>query len=826
MKLVAHGMAGTPLLALLGPTNTGKTHLAIETMGEHDDGVIGLPLRLLAREVYERLCARHGRSRCALVTGEEKIVPEGARYFACTVEAMPRVLPVKEGSRVVERPFSFVAVDEIQLCGDRERGHTFTDRLLHRRGSHKTMVMGSDTMTAPLRRLFGDDVLVERRPRLSMLSFTGPKKLSRLPKRSAVVAFSIADVYGIAEEVRHHHGGCAVVTGALSPATRNAQVAMFQAGEVDVLVATDAIGMGLNLDIDHVAFAETSKFDGDEVRALTEQELAQIAGRAGRHLKNGTFGTTRGLPTLSPDVVDRIERHAFPAQETLCWRQSELDTSSLPALLQSLRAPPPSEYFGFLVSGRPASDLLALERLLHHPFVRASVRRDDDVLAFFEHCQIPDFEKIAPDEHAGLVLEVWEMNTRGGVTDDWLRTRIRSLDKTEGDVDTLVARLARVRTLTYITHKAGWVKDAAHWQAATRQLEDRLSDALHERLTLRFVDRLRTVVKGGRIDAAVADDGRVTVAGEEIGTLAGLRFVAAADDDAGRASLRTAAAARGLAAHAKARADAILQADDGAFEVDVQRLTVRFEGHDVGRLQKGRSRLWPVCVPLTDGIVLDDGAWRAKLQEKLTAVARAFVEKSLPLVIALDPDALPTSARSLARALQDGLGVCDRTAVRDVAGDIDDDGRRALRRRRVRLGFKDAFVDDAFKDRSVRARAALLSVWRGEAQSPPLPPPGVSSFLIGDRPPGFVRALGFFVGDTPQGQRAFRADLVDDVFALLKAVPLPGPIPASALEKLGCSRDDIVAVLQHGGYDVDDAGQLQRRRRPPTTPRSRPARPA
>jgi ATP-dependent RNA helicase SUPV3L1/SUV3 len=797
------------LLALLGPTNTGKTHLALEAMGEHDDGVIGLPLRLLAREVYDTLCARHGRGRCALVTGEEKIIPDGARYFACTVEAMPRALVTKEGGRIVERPFSFVAMDEIQLCGDRERGHTFTDRLLHRRGTRQTMVMGSDTMAGPLRRLFGDALVVERRPRLSTLTYAGPKKLSRLPPRSAVVAFSIADVYAIAEEVRHHHGGCAVVTGALSPSTRNSQVAMFQAGEVDVLVATDAIGMGLNLDIDHVAFAEARKFDGEDVRSLSEQELAQIAGRAGRHLRNGTFGTTRGLAGFSADVVERIERHAFAGQETLCWRHSDLDTSSLPALLRSLQASPPPSHFGFLIAGRPASDIVALERLLPHPFVRASVRTAADVAAFFECCQIPDFERIAPDEHAALVLAVWEMTTRGGVDDEWLRGRVKALDVKDGDIDTLVARLARVRTLTYITHKAGWIDDAVHWQGVTRALEDRLSDVLHERLTLRFVDRLRTVVKGGRIEASVADDGQVTVAGEAIGTLAGLRFVAT-DDDGGRAQLRIAAAARGLASVARARAEAVLAAPDAAFDVDVERLVVRFEGHDVGSLERGRARLWPLCTPLIDGVVLDDGAWRSKLKDKLTTVVRAFVERSLPLVASLDPDALPTSARSLGRALVDGLGVCDRGAVQRVAGVLDADGRRALRRCRVRLGFKDAFVDDAFRDRALRARAALLSVWRQEPRAPMLPPPGASSFLVADRPIGFVRALGFFVGETPKGPRAFRADLVDDVFAALTSVPLPGPIPASALERLGCGAADIVSVLAWGGYIVDDDGLVRR----------------
>jgi ATP-dependent RNA helicase SUPV3L1/SUV3 len=354
----------------------------------------------------------------------------------------------------------------------------------------------------------------------------------------------------------------------------------------------------------------------------------------------------------------------------------------------------------------------------------------------------------------------------------------------------------------------------------TRALEDRLSDVLHERLTLRFVDRLRTVVKGGRIVADVSDDGRVTVAGEAIGTLSGLRFVAT-NDDAGRSQLRLAAAARGLVSVAKTRADAVLAAPEADFEVDVVQLVVRYAGHDVGRLERGRTRLWPMCRPLIDGLVLDDGAWRSRLKDKLTTVARAFVERSLPCLIGLDPDTLPTSARSLGRALIDGLGVCDRGAVQRLAGELDADGRRALRRHRVRLGFKDAFVDDAFRDRAVRARAALLSVWHDETRSPALPPPGASSFLIAARPVGFVRALGFFVGETPQGLRAFRADLVDDVFTLLTSMPLPGPLPASALEKLGCGAEDIVPVLHWGGYDVDDNGVVRRApRRPRSTSRT------
>lgn len=804
-------VSAPPLVALLGPTNTGKTFLAIETMCEHNDGVIGLPLRLLAREVYETLCSRLGRQYCALVTGEEKIVPPTARYFACTVEAMPSGFMT--GS--VERPFSFVAVDEIQLCADRERGHVFTDRLLHRRGTKTTMVLGADTIAPILRTLF-PHVVIERRPRLSQLRSQGEKKLARLPPRSVVVAFSIADVYALAERVRAHHGGAAVVTGALSPSTRNAQVAMFQRGEVDVLVATDAIGMGLNLDVAHVAFAATRKFDGDDVRDLSEPELAQIAGRAGRHTKDGTFGVTDGLPPFSRDVIHRLEHHEFSPLRQLCWRSSDLDTGSLADLHASLRASPSTALSGLVGFGRPASDLLALERLMHVPFVQETVVDDDDVLSFFEHCQIPDFARLAPDDHASLILQVWSMTSSraGYVEEDWLQQRINELDDVSGDVETLVARLARVRTLAYVTNKSGWVKDERTWRDRTRALEDRLSDSLHEQLTYRFVDQLHRVVVAGRVRADVDADGGVVVAGETIGRLRGLRFVADKADDGGsaRQHLRNAAAARGLHDHVEARVQAVLAADLKSFEIDVATRTVLHDGEPIGRVIKGRSRLWPRAVPLTDGLVLDDGSFRARLQEQLTAAVRFFVERSLPLVVALDPDKMPSAARACAWAVKEGLGVCDRRDVEVAAGIADAEAKKALFKAKVRLGFLDVFVDDAFKDKAIRARALLVGVWRDVDIMPPLPPSGASSFLLGERPEGFVTALGFRVEAGPAGPRAYRADLVDDVGVLLKTMAPPCAVPSSSVEKLGCSRDEVVAVLRRLGYDVDDKGQLQRRR--------------
>jgi ATP-dependent RNA helicase SUPV3L1/SUV3 len=808
--------------ALLGPTNTGKTHTALEELCAHDDGVIGFPLRLLAREAYDKLCLRVGKQHTALVTGEEKVVPAGARYFACTVEAMPRERPALSPGRRAQ-PFSFVAIDEVQLCADRERGHIFTDRLLHLRGSKTTMLLGQDTIAPILRKLLpalGESVAIESRPRLSSLRGSGEKKLARLPKRSAGVCFSVADVYALAEEVRHHHGGAAVVTGSLSPATRNAQVRMFQDGDVDVLVATDAIGMGLNLDIEHVAFAAARKFDGDDVRALTEAELAQIAGRAGRHLKNGTFGTTRGLPGFASDVVDRLENHRFPPLTALHWRNSDLDFSSLPALHASLRAAPgpavgwpaDSSLFAF---GRPAADLLALERLMHDPRVSRSVAGDARVEAFFACCQIPDFEKLGPEDHAETILEVWERSRARGTADDdeWLGRKLRLIDDISGDVETLVARLAKVRTLAYVAHKGGWTGDDEHWQGETRAVEVALSDALHEALRLRFVDRLARVVVSRDVRASVDDDGAVSVAGETIGRLAGLRFTAESADS--RRHLQTAAATRGLEATLQERITSLLASDEAeAFDVDAAGLTIRFGGAEVGRLVKGRSRLWPRAIALSGAF---DAVVRAQLDDKLTAVVHAWIARSMPLLVSLDVAArsqsLPPLARGWAWAVVEGLGVAPRQNVERDTGPPDDAARRARRRHRVRLGFVDAFVDDAFKDKAIRCRAALVALWRDQLEPPTLPPAGSSSFLVAERPVGFVVACGFRVLPSPEGPRAHRCDLVDDVGALLASFAPPFSSPAVACEKLGCSHEALGPVLELLGFTRSSEGLYARARR-------------
>ena len=514
---------GTPekndgVTAVLGPTNTGKTHYAVERMLGHQTGVIGFPLRLLAREVYDRVCAMRGPGQVALITGEEKIVPADARYYLCTVESMP-----------LDWGADFLAVDEIQLCADPERGHVFTNRLLSARGRRETLFLGSTSMRERIAALL-PGARFQNRERLSTLSYAGSKKLSRMPTRSAIVAFSVDNVYAIAELIRRQKGGAAVVMGALSPRTRNAQVALYQEGDVDYLVATDAIGMGLNLDVRHVAFAGLAKFDGRRHRRLNAGELAQVAGRAGRHMNDGTFGVTGEAPPLDQDLIDAIEEHRFGGVGRLQWRNAVLEHATPEHLLASLEREPGSEH---LARAREADDVATLRSLIRDETLRARASSRSAVKLLWDVCQVPDFRKTTPTEHAALLSQLFRYLTDdpGVAPEDWIAGHCARLDRVEGDIDALSKRLAYIRTWTYVANRARWLEDPAHWRERTRDIEDRLSDALHERLTQTFVDR-RTSVLAKRLKqkeslvAIVDEKGAVSVEGEFVGRLEGFRFQA------------------------------------------------------------------------------------------------------------------------------------------------------------------------------------------------------------------------------------------------------------------------------------------------------------
>ena len=574
---------GSRIKAVLGPTNTGKTRFAIAQMLSHRTGVIGLPLRLLAREVYDKVRIERGPSSVALITGEERIIPPRAKYWVCTVEAMP----VASGA-------DFLCVDEIQLCGDRERGHVFTDRLLRARGQVETLFLGSDTMRPAIAKLV-DGVQFERKMRLSSLSFTGSRKISRMRPRSALVAFSVEEVYAVAELVRRQRGGAAVVMGALSPRTRNAQVELYQNGDVDFLVATDAIGMGLNLNIDHVAFVGLTKFDGAKIRRLAPNEIAQIAGRAGRFRKPGTFGITADVEPLDPETVAAIEENRFQNLHALQWRNSDLDFRSIDTLLASLRQI--SEH-RMLARAREAEDVSALSELSEVADIRQRSQSPVDVRLLWGVCQIPNFMNASPGEHASLISRVFTfIRDLGSIPDDWLEERVRQIDRIDGEVDVLARRIAGIRTWTYVSQRPDWVENTGYWRERTRAVEDRISDALHLGLTKRFVDRRTSVLlkhmkQKERLVTSVNAQGEVDVEGEHVGKIEGFRFVQAATSTSEEARAVRAASQRVLAPEFALRANRLYNAPNTEFDLTEQGGLMWGE-NSVGKLLRGNGGLEP-----------------------------------------------------------------------------------------------------------------------------------------------------------------------------------------------------------------------------------------
>ncbi|HET9160970.1 MAG TPA: helicase-related protein [Caulobacteraceae bacterium] len=673
----ATGVAPSRLVAVLGPTNTGKTHLAVERMLGHASGMIGLPLRLLAREIYDRVVKARGKTRVALITGEEKIVPERAVYFVCTVEAMP-----------LGREVEFLAVDEIQLCADPERGHVFTQRLLHARGKYETMLLGSGTMAPLIRQLLPQAEIVTRE-RFSTLTYDGPKKLTRLPRRSAIVAFSAEQVYAIGELIRRQRGGAAVVMGSLSPRTRNAQVALYQSGEVDFLVATDAIGMGLNMDVGHVAFAGLRKYDGKRLRWLHAPEIGQIAGRAGRYRTDGTFGVTGEAPEMDDDLVAAVENHAFDPVAACEWRNSHLDFQNLDALLRSLNAPAPREG---LVRAQESVDEFSLKKLAQDETVRIRARDRTNLMRLWDVCQTPDFRKSTGEDHLRLVGTIYDHLTRRDrrLPEDWMAEQFAPLDRTGGDIDALQGRLTYVRTLAYIANRPDWVRDPVHWQERTRALEDRLSDTLHERLMARFVDRrtsvlLRSLGDREEMEAVVAGDGTVTVQGHFIGRLKGLAFEA----DRAAASLEEkalrAAAQRAVGPEVVRRLGLMAAEPDQAFSLTQDGL-VLWRGEAAGALEPSRP-FAPKVRLLGD---LGPPAVRERAQRRLEAFLAAEAECRIGVLHRLEEEIAVGKLKGLSRGLAwrivEAGGVIDRALVsRDVAA-LSQAERRTLKALGVRFG--------------------------------------------------------------------------------------------------------------------------------------------
>ncbi len=814
------------LRAILGPTNTGKTHLAIERMCAHSSGVIGFPLRLLAREVFERVVAIKGAGQVALLTGEERIVPPHARYVLCTAESMP--VRTGRGDRKHEGQFpdqfAFAAIDEAQLGSDPERGHVFTDRMLRVRGREETLILGSDTLRPLIRELLPRAEIVSR-PRFSTLRYAGAVKLSRLPPRSAIVAFSAEQVYALAEMLRRFKGGSAVVMGALSPATRNAQVAMFQRGEVDYLVATDAIGMGLNMDVTHVAFAGLEKFDGRRDRRLTISEMAQIAGRAGRHQKDGSFGTL-GLggdngPQFSDEEIAAIEEHRFRTLDSLYWRSSDLDFTDVTALIASLERKSDDP---MLRSAPMAIDLAVLKSLAEDPAIAhtkgVAARR------LWSACGLPDFRKVGPMHHARMVRRLFSYIHEGGhIPHEWFAAEVTRLDNVNGDIEALADRLAGIRSWAYIAQRADWLADPVKWADRTRQVEGRLSDALHERLTQRFVDRRTAVLVrdiGARgadaLPVTVAADGEVSVGPEPIGHLAGFDFTV--DPTARHADKRLllAAAERRLGDELDRRAKALLEAPDSAFSLVVEDnggLAIGWEGHVLARLAPGRSLTEPAVRttrPLDRLSAQRRSELRARLERWIDGELDRHVRPLKDLTRAATDPKVAAGVRALAAMLADAGGILPRRTIAPQIAQLEKTDRHHLHRLRVRLGALDLFVQGLLKPGAQRWRGALLAIRSGQPM-PRLPNPSAATLDGGADPRGANLAFRRF------GEVWIRIDLADRLAAHAHAARQTGSdavIDDALVTSLGLGEDIVKKLMAEVGFvPKGEAWAWRGHRRPP-----------
>nr|WP_174824965.1 helicase-related protein [Ruegeria arenilitoris] len=757
----------------------------------HRTGVIGLPLRLLAREVYDKIVAIRGPSVVALVTGEERIVPPRTQYWVCTVEAMP------EGMGT-----DFVAIDEIQLCADPERGHVFTDRLLRMRGTHETLFLGADTMRGPIAALVPQAQFV-RRERMSQLVYTGSKKISRMPPRSAIVGFSVENVYAIAELLRRQKGGAAVVMGALSPRTRNAQVELYQNGEVDYLVATDAIGMGLNLDVNHVAFSSLSKFDGRRMRPLAPNELAQIAGRAGRGMSDGTFGVTGEASPLDEGVAQAIMDSRFTPMKKLNWRNAALRFGSVDALIDSLEASPDNEH---LVKARPADDLNALKSLAQVPEVAARASDGPSIRLLWDVCRIPDFRGISHAEHANLLESIFgHLHERGTIPEDYLARQIRRIDRTDGDIDALSKRLAYIRTWTYVAQRNGWVRDESHWRAETRAVEDRVSDALHERLTQRFVDRrtsvlLRRLKQKEALLAEVNDKGEVTVEGEFVGRLEGFRFIPDKSAQGTEAKALKSASLQALAPQFHLRADRFYNAPDTEIDFTDQGGLMWGE-YAVGKLVAGAEPLKPMVE------VFVDEAAGPEVEQKVQRRLQHFIDRKIaalfePLLNLSRDEELTGLAKGFAFRMVEALGILPRAGVAQEVKDLDQDARGALRKHGIRFGQFTIFMPLLLKPAPTRLRLVLWALANGLQEFPEAPPPGLVTVPVAKgAPEGYDTMCGY----RNAGERSIRIDMLERLADMLRAEDSRGGFEAKAdmLSITGMTLEQFADLMQGLGYKAE-----------------------
>ncbi len=801
--------------ALLGPTNTGKTYYAMDRMLSHRTGIIGFPLRLLARENYDKAVLQLGKSVVALVTGEEKIIPPNAKYFCCTVESMP-----------LERSFAFVAIDEIQLAADPDRGYIFTDRILNARGSEETVFLGAEIIKPLLQKIL-PKCSIEIRPRLSVLSYVGIKKITRLKPRSAVVAFSVPEVYQIAELVRTKKGGAAIVMGALSPRTRNAQVELYQSGQVDYLIATDAIGMGLNMDIDHVAFASDTKFDGNTPRYLTPPEIAQIAGRAGRHSRNGSFGVVEDNIKFDEDTIDQIESHSFSPLKTIWWRNTELDFNSLKKLFSSLEANPP---FNFMRKKVGALDTLCLNYLSEIDSIKSKINSKETLSLLWNVCQIPDFSNSLSGMHFNLLEKTFELLLfKGKLDNDWIKSQINRLDNFDGEIDTLLNRISNIRTWTFITNRTKWLDESDYWQNKAKNIEDKLSDELHRRLTQRFVDKRivilnKTLKEHNNLEAVIRLDGTVFVEGEEVGTLNGFDFIPSLSQGEKAGPILT-AARKILPREIERRVRELLMSDNAAFKFNND-ASILWQNNKVATLLNGKDIYSPKININNYELLSDEQIKQIELrigeavQKNIRDILSESINLEKPVLDNLkvlnkekqntdienegnkeidDNNSLSGKALGIAYQVYEGLGSAKTVNLSMSVNNLSENDKRNLARLGLRLGVETIYLPNLLKPASVKLRALLWSVFNQNFPLNALPPDGRVSVIIDpDANHEYYRAIGF----VPLGKLALRADIAERLSALIRVEARKGKfkINDTMLSIAGSTKIQMEEVLYDMGY--------------------------
>ena len=782
------------IIAVLGPTNTGKTFMAIEKMLEFNSGIFGLPLRLLAREIYDKCVKKVGEKKVALITGEEKILPNSAQYFICTVESMPK-------DKVVD----FVAVDEIQMCGDRERGHIFTDRLLNSRGEVLTMFLGSQIMENIISQIVPETEFVKQE-RFSKLSYSGHKKISRLDRKSALIAFSIEEVYAIAELVRRQKGGAAVVMGSLSPKTRNSQVALYQSGDVDYLVATDAIGMGINMDIEQISFSSLKKFDGKKIRRLRTTEISQIAGRAGRYKNDGSFGVTGNCENLESDEIERIEDHKLDSIQFLYWRNSNLEFNSPEGLISSLESKPSEKN---LVRISDSIDENVLRLLAREKKIKFS---PDNLKLLWECCQIPDFQKKAYGQHIDVVTKVFNFLTteKNRIPNEYMKNQLKGLDKYQGNIDMISNKISNVRTWSYVANKKNWVENADYWIQLSKNIEDSLSDKLHQELTKSFIDKRISVLSRGlkqdvKLNTKISLDDEVIIDGQLIGKLKGLKLnleFTRETLDTDIKSLKK-AAKQGIGEELKKRVKSIIN-DKGI--VLNQSYKISWKNNPIAKIKKGKNYLSPEIE------VIADEALDTKTKEDLFIFLNNWLESYVSeelsdLINLIKLENKNQYIRALAFRLYEGNGVLKRNEVEEIINKIIKEDRKQFRSLGIKIGRYHVFLPKMLKPKAVELRILLWEFFNELAKNNEIPKSGLN-FLSDEKKQfnsrflllcGFERFRNFYV----------RVDILEKLFIKIIEKSKNGKfqIDSDMMNLLGCTKENffqLMDLMNYKKYNKDD----------------------